>query len=418
MPGTRSVWWLSALSLAILTCLASSQEVNGATGAINDTTISTEEGEITVHTIEVSNRTHYFTPNSINALPGDIVTFKFWPGDHSVIRAEYGYPCIPYEDVQENGEGGFYSGVKSPDAQDVRDDNLPTWNLTINSTAPTFFYCGAPGSCVSWAMLGAINADANHSIATQIKLAREAAYVLTPGETLPADVKTSMSNLAHTATVTVTSSEATATSSTTSATEATSTADESSEASQSEDTKSSGLGTGAIVGIVIGGVALLALAGGLFYFFGRSKTLSEQLRHSRTPNTGAPPNPDPNQGYGGPNSRHTSFLPPYAQVVPHYQNEAKPPSVQEADGGAFTGYGHAPHQAVSPEMRQADAFGGFSYPDSRPSMQNMNTGYSRNSDVSRQASPPLPLQPQAVHEMSSDTTTAPRDGRGPFREMF
>jgi len=98
-----------------------------------------------------------------------------------------------------------------------------------------------------------------------LTLVQEAAYVLTPGETLPADVKTSMSNLAHTATVTVTSSEATATSSTTSATEATSTADESSEASQSEDTKSSGLGTGAIVGIVIGGVALLALAGGLFW---------------------------------------------------------------------------------------------------------------------------------------------------------
>jgi len=415
MPGIRSAW-LPALCLATLTCIASGQDVKGATGAINSTTLSVEEGEITVHTIEVSNTTHYFTPNSINALPGDIVTFKFWPGNHSVIRADYGYPCIPYEDVEENGEGGFYSGVMSPDAQDIADDNLPTWNLTINSTAPTFFYCGAPGSCVNWAMLGAINADANHSIETQIKLAREAAYVLTPGQTLPADVKTSMDNLAHTATVTVTSSEATSTSSTTSATAADSTSDDSSETSGS--TKSSGLGTGAIVGIVIGGVALLALAGGLFYFFGRSKTLSEQLRHSRTPNTGAPPNQDNTQGYGGPNSRHTSFLPPYAQVVPHYQNEAKPPSVQEADGGVFAGYGQVPQHSVSPEMRQADSFGGFSYPDSRPSIQNMNMGYSRNSDVSRQASPPPAPPPQPVHEMSSDTTTTPRDGRGPFREMF
>jgi cobalamin biosynthesis Mg chelatase CobN len=94
--------------------------------------------------------------------------------------------------------------------------------------------------------------------------AQEAAYVLTPGQTLPADVKTSMDNLAHTATVTVTSSEATPTSSTTSAAGADSTSDESSETSGS--TKSSGLGTGAIVGIVIGGVALLALAGGLFWW--------------------------------------------------------------------------------------------------------------------------------------------------------
>lgn len=109
-------------------------------------------------------------------------------------------------------------------------------------------------------------------------------------------------------------------------------------------------------------------------FFGRSKTLSEQLRHSRTPNTAAPPNLDNNQGYGGPNSRHTSFLPPYAQVVPHYTDEAKPPSVQEADGGAFAGYGHAPQRTVSPEMRQADTFAGFSYADGRPSLQNMHMG--------------------------------------------
>lgn len=151
MSGIRSAW-LSALCLAALTCAASGQDVQGATGAINSTTLSVEEGEITVHTIEVSNETHYFTPNSINALPGDIVTFKFWPGDHSVIRAAYGYPCIPYEDVDENGEGGFYSGVMSPDAQDVRDDNvsepphvLCIWTLT-RKTAPDLepdhqFYC-------------------------------------------------------------------------------------------------------------------------------------------------------------------------------------------------------------------------------------------------------------------------------------
>jgi hypothetical protein len=49
---------------------------------------------------------------------------------------------------------------------------LPTWNLTINTTYPTFFYCGAPGSCINWAMVGAINADAEHPIATQIQSAR------------------------------------------------------------------------------------------------------------------------------------------------------------------------------------------------------------------------------------------------------
>lgn len=116
--------WLPVLCLAAFSTLTSGQEVNGPTGAINSTTPQTTQDEITVHHIDVSNRTHYFTPNSINALPGDIVSFKFWPGNHSVIRAEYGYPCVPYEDFEGNESGGFYSGVQSPDENDVKQGNV------------------------------------------------------------------------------------------------------------------------------------------------------------------------------------------------------------------------------------------------------------------------------------------------------
>lgn len=123
MPGIRCAW-LSALCLAVFAIFARAQEVQGATEAINSTTPTSTQDEITIHTILVSNTTHYFTPNSINALPGDIVTFKFWPGNHSVIRAEYGYPCIPYEDLDGNESGGFYSGVQSPDEHDVESGNV------------------------------------------------------------------------------------------------------------------------------------------------------------------------------------------------------------------------------------------------------------------------------------------------------
>lgn len=125
MPGLHHTW-LAALCLAVYSTVAYGQDVNGATGAINDTTPTSTLDEITVHTIDVSNRTHYFTPNSINALPGDIVTFRFWPGNHSVIRAEYGYPCVPYEDFEGNEGAGFYSGVQSPDTQDVQQGNVRT----------------------------------------------------------------------------------------------------------------------------------------------------------------------------------------------------------------------------------------------------------------------------------------------------
>lgn len=125
MPGLLHAW-LAALCLTAYSTIASGQDVNGATGAINDTTPTSTLNEITVHTIDVSNRTHYFTPNSINALPGDIITFRFWPGNHSVIRAEYGYPCVPFEDFEGNEGQGFYSGVQSPDNEDVQQGNVRT----------------------------------------------------------------------------------------------------------------------------------------------------------------------------------------------------------------------------------------------------------------------------------------------------
>ena len=98
--------------------------MNGAVGAINDTTSIVAEDEINIHSIEVSRREHLFTPNSINALPGDIVTLKFWPGSHSVIRASYGRPCEPYENVQGNEGQGFYSGIMSPDDVDVEQGSV------------------------------------------------------------------------------------------------------------------------------------------------------------------------------------------------------------------------------------------------------------------------------------------------------
>lgn len=120
-----------AVLLSVELCLASGGPLNGPSGAINDSTPTVSEGEITVHSIDVSRRNRFFTPNSINALPGDIVTFKFWPGSHSVIRATYGRPCVPYEDTQGNSGQGFYSGVMSPDDADVAHDNVGQRKLVL-----------------------------------------------------------------------------------------------------------------------------------------------------------------------------------------------------------------------------------------------------------------------------------------------
>ena len=82
---------------------------------------------------------------------------------------------------------------------------------------------------------------------------------MTPGQPLPADVKTSMQNFAETATATATSTDSTSSSTPTTA------ASEPTDTSTSKDSGSSGLSTGSIVGIAVGGAALLALAGGLFW---------------------------------------------------------------------------------------------------------------------------------------------------------
>jgi len=62
-----------------------------------------------VHTVLVGPGGYRFEPNTTYAEPGDIVSFVFYPSNHSVVRAAYGVPCIPYEYTYP-GKEGFYSG--------------------------------------------------------------------------------------------------------------------------------------------------------------------------------------------------------------------------------------------------------------------------------------------------------------------
>lgn len=182
------------------------------------------------------------------------------------------YPCIPYE-TTGRGKVGFYSGFRATEAIL---DNPPTWNLLINDTEPIFFYCSAPGSCDEWGMVGVVNPNQNTSLETQRSLALQAAYVLNPGDPFPAEASSSIASLGN-GYATATPSSSSPTSSTTAT------------AAPAEG-GSKKLGTGAIVGIAIGGALVLLLAGGLFYFFGRSRSLKQALdRNSATVPTSTQP---------------------------------------------------------------------------------------------------------------------------------
>ncbi|KAL2352135.1 hypothetical protein BJ546DRAFT_1080133 [Cryomyces antarcticus] len=199
---------------------------------------------------------------------GDIIQYQFFPPNHSVARAEYLSPCIPYEDTGVD-KVGFFSGFQAVDAIL---NNPPTYNLRINDTNPVFFYCTAPGSCIGHGMVGVINPNASVSLAKQRALAMQAAYMLQPGESFPAEASSSIASLAK-ATTFSTATTPTYTE------EATTSAAVPKSANSQPSPK--GLSAGAIAGIASGGAAVLLLGAVLFFLLGRTKTPKEVIHNNQ-----------------------------------------------------------------------------------------------------------------------------------------
>ncbi|KAH8831504.1 Cupredoxin [Flagelloscypha sp. PMI_526] len=93
--------------------------------------------------------------SNITASIGDTVTFEFHPKNHTVTQSSFSAPCVPLE--VSTGTPGFKSGFK-PVADG--ETNFPTFQITINDTAPIWFYCGQtqPVSHCGSGMVGSINA--------------------------------------------------------------------------------------------------------------------------------------------------------------------------------------------------------------------------------------------------------------------
>ncbi|KAL5371012.1 hypothetical protein PMIN02_012952 [Paraphaeosphaeria minitans] len=67
-----------------------------ATGTTSSFTSTSSEPQI--HLVKVGAGGFQFEPAELNNVSvGDIVTYEFYPLDHSVARAEYGSACVPYE---------------------------------------------------------------------------------------------------------------------------------------------------------------------------------------------------------------------------------------------------------------------------------------------------------------------------------
>ncbi|KAJ6458693.1 hypothetical protein DFH09DRAFT_960924 [Mycena vulgaris] len=98
-----------------------------------------------------------YTPSNISAAIGDTVTFEFHPKNHTVTQSSFLQPCKPLAETSTTGQVGFKSGFKFVNTTDTV---FPTFQITINDTAPIWGYCGQQGPpvhCTS-GMVFSINA--------------------------------------------------------------------------------------------------------------------------------------------------------------------------------------------------------------------------------------------------------------------
>jgi len=215
---------------------------------------STSSAQPSVQTIQVGNGGYQYSPNSSNLAVGSTIVFEFMSTNHSVVKAAFGVPCQPYDDINR-GQPSFYSGVFN--GQDVFSSNPPTWNLTINDTEPVFYYCTAPGSCVDHHMIGVINPNSTFNLTAQAANINGDTIMLTPGETLAGE-------------------GGSATSSSTS----------SSTSGASKHHSESSISGGAIAGIIVGVVVIIGLVGAMFWY--RSRRRRRNLQQQRPPSYEAP----------------------------------------------------------------------------------------------------------------------------------
>ncbi|KAF2847033.1 hypothetical protein T440DRAFT_404397, partial [Plenodomus tracheiphilus IPT5] len=228
------------IALQLMTaCLAQDSSSNTAVATTSTTSrspsSSTSSAPLQTHTIQVGLADHRMVPNVTQAAVGDTLEFRFYPLNHSVVRAEYLMPCVPYE-ISGPGKTGFFTGFHP--VSTVLDD-APSYSVRVNDTNPIFFYCSAPGSCINYGMVGAVNPSEDQDIEQQHLRAKDSTYMLNPGEPFPAE---GVPETGH------------------GGINGTGAGDGGGTVADTQGGSKSGLSTGAIVGIAIGGVAVVVLA--------------------------------------------------------------------------------------------------------------------------------------------------------------
>ncbi|KZT02063.1 Cupredoxin [Laetiporus sulphureus 93-53] len=149
-------------------------------------------------TIQVGpNNTNTYSPTNVTAAAGDVLTFEFVSGNHTVTQSSFKTPCD--ELTFANGSTGLDSGFLPANSSTT---TMPTYKVLVNDTTPLWFYCRHPGHCQQ-GMVFAVNPTSNETFA-EFQAAAKASN----------ETSTSTSTTQSSGSTTATSSSASATSTT------------------------------------------------------------------------------------------------------------------------------------------------------------------------------------------------------------
>jgi len=147
------------------------------------------EGNVILVTVGANGQLAYDPPH-VSAQPRDTIVFQFHQKNHSASQSSFSDPCRKLQFTSTTGQVGFDSGFMPVPANATV---FPTFNITVNDTAPIWVYCRQANHCGS-GMVFAINTDesgpdnfaAFQSLAEQINGTGTTTNSSSAGSTTPA----------------------------------------------------------------------------------------------------------------------------------------------------------------------------------------------------------------------------------------
>ncbi|ODA82101.1 hypothetical protein RJ55_00606 [Drechmeria coniospora] len=119
-----------------------------------------------------------YYPEKIKALPGSMVQYQFWDGNHTVTQSSFDKPCVPLS-VSNTSAVGVYSSFQ-PAAASQNTGRIPVFSVMINDTKPIWLYCGQGTHCQK-GMVMVINENTQANASRSLENYKKLAEVATQG---------------------------------------------------------------------------------------------------------------------------------------------------------------------------------------------------------------------------------------------